>query len=75
MNADIIPPEEIIENHDLSGKMPLPICRGCYEDGAEPPFSGARKNLQQAKNQKKKSKKRQSNEAVSSGHKKATRRS
>ena len=74
MNADIVSPEEIIADRDLGGKTPLPICRGCYEDGVEPPCSGARKNIQQAKKQKKKRKKRQSDEAVNSGRKKTPRR-
>ncbi len=76
VNADIVSPEEIIATRDLSGKTPLPICRGCYDEEVEPlPFSGARKNIQQAKKQKKKYKKRQSNEAVNSGHKKVPRTS
>eukprot|EP00957_Ditylum_brightwellii_P168260 12809541-Ditylum_brightwellii.AAC.1 len=60
---------------DLGGKTPLPICRGCYDAGIEPPFSSARKNLTQAGVQNERSKKRQINEAVSRGCRKAPRRS
>ena len=74
VNADIVSPEEMIANCDLGGKSPLPICRGCYDEGADPLFSGARKNVQQAKKQRKKSKKRLLNESVVSGCKKAPRR-
>jgi len=65
----------MIANCNLGGKTPLPICRGCYDAGVETPFSGARKNVQQAQKQRKRSKKRQSNEAVNSGYNKAPRRS
>ena len=50
---------------DLSGKTPLPICRGCFDDGMEPPCSGGRrKNVRQAKNQAKQRKKRRRDVAV-----------
>jgi len=75
INDDIVSTNEMIANRNLGGKTPLPICRGCYDAGVEIPFSGARKNIQQAQKQRKRSKKRQSKEAVNSGRKKAPRRS
>eukprot|EP00957_Ditylum_brightwellii_P117971 8998146-Ditylum_brightwellii.AAC.1 len=70
VNADTISTDEMIANHNLGGKTPLSICRGYYDAGVETPFSGSRKNIQQAQKHRKRSKKRQSNEAVNSGHKK-----
>eukprot|EP00957_Ditylum_brightwellii_P031485 2387479-Ditylum_brightwellii.AAC.1 len=72
---DIVSIDEMRANMDLDGKTLLPICRGCYGAGIEPPFSTKRKNLRQAGAQVKRSKKRQMNEAVSRGHRKAPMRS
>ena len=75
INADIVSTDEMISNCNLGGKTPLPIFRGCYDAGVDTPFSDARKNIHQAQKQRKRSKKRQSNETVNSGHKKYPRRS
>ena len=45
--------DKIRKNHNLGGKVPLVICRGHFDDGADPPCSGARR-----KNCKRDSKKR-----------------
>ena len=65
----------MIVNRNLGGKTPLLIYIGCYDAGVETSFSGVRKNIQQVKKQRKRIKKRKSNEVVNIGHKKAHRRS
>mmetsp|Transcript_10352 Transcript_10352/g.17590 ORF Transcript_10352/g.17590 Transcript_10352/m.17590 type:complete len:132 (-) Transcript_10352:193-588(-) len=34
---DIVPREEIRRERDLGGKIPLSMCRGCFEAGVKPP--------------------------------------
>ncbi len=70
VNADLVTPNEIRSNRDLGGKTPLIMCRGCLDAGVDPPCSGARKNVQQAKQQKQVSKKRKLDKAVKNGQRK-----
>eukprot|EP00957_Ditylum_brightwellii_P185228 14105086-Ditylum_brightwellii.AAC.1 len=72
---DIVSINEMRANMHLAGKTPLTICRGFYDVGIKSPLSSARKNLRQVEAQIKISKKRQMNEAVSRGCRKAPRRS
>ena len=56
---DIVPKEEIRRERDVGGKIPLPMCRGCFESGVKPPCSvGGRTNVKHATAQKKQQKKR-----------------
>jgi len=56
---DIVPKEEIRRERDVGGKIPLPMCRGCFESGVKPPCLGARTNVKHATAQKKQKKRRQ----------------
>ena len=71
---DIVCEDEIRRERDLGGKTPLPMCRDCFEAGVKPPCSGARTNLKHATTQKKQKMRRQMNQAVSAGRRKAPRR-
>ena len=67
--------DELRTKFNLGGKMPLPICRGCFDDGVEPPCSGGRKNVRQAEMQKKQQKKRQRKDAEQRGRRKSRKES
>ena len=66
---------ELRTKFNLGGKTPLPICRGCFDDGVEPPCSGGRKNVRQAEMQKKQQKKRQRKDAEERGRRKSRKES
>ena len=70
----IVSKDEIRQEHDLGGKTPLPMCRGCFEAGVKPPYSGAHVNVKHATEQKRHKKRRQMNEKVRAGHRKESRR-
>ena len=73
VDADLATPDEIRSKCDLGGKTPLMMCRGCLNLGVDPPCSGARKNVKQAKQQQDAAKKRRMEAAVSKGRRKARR--
>ena len=68
---DLVAPNEIRKLKDVGGKTPLTICRGCLDNGIEPPCSGKHTNARQASQQKKSANKRKLNEAIKSGKRKA----
>ena len=70
LDEDLLSQDEIRNERDLGGKTPLIICRGCLEGGVDPPCSGARRNISQAKKQKAASKKRGRKAAEKSGRRK-----
>ena len=71
VSDDLVSPNEIMKTRDIGGKVPLTICRGCYDSGVEPPCSaGRRKNVKQAKQQKKATKKRKHAEVALVGRRK-----
>ena len=39
VNDDLVTPNDIKKEKDLGGKIPLTICRGCFDSGVEPPCS------------------------------------
>ena len=74
VKEDLISVDELIMKCDVGGKMPLTICKHCFDTGVVPPCSGARrKNVAQATRQSKAKKKRQLDEAVKKGRKKGRR--
>ena len=68
---DLLSPNEIRKLKDVGGKTPLTICRGCLDNGIEPPCSRKHTNARQASQQKKSANKRKLNEAIKSGKRKA----
>ncbi len=71
-DQDLVDVNEIIAKYDLGGKTPLTICKYCFETNIDPPCSGGQKrNVAQAKGQQGKRKKKQCEEEVRSGHRKA----
>ena len=72
VNDDLVSPNEIKKTVDIGGKIPLTICRGCLDSGLVPPCSaGGRKNVKQAKQQKKAAKKRKHAKVVLVGKRQA----
>ena len=72
VNDDLVSPNEIKKTVDIGGKIPLTICRGCLDSGLKPPCSaGGRKNVKQAKQQKKAAKKRKHAKVVLVGKRQA----
>ena len=74
VKEDLVPVDELIMKCNVGGKLPLTICKACFDTGVVPPCSGARKkNVVQATRQAKVTKKRQLNDAVRQGRRKSRR--
>ena len=67
VDTDLVSANEIRSQLDLGGKTPLIMRQGCLDAGVNPHCSGARKNVKQAKQQKRAAKKRKLDDAVSLG--------
>ena len=72
---DLVPVDELIMKCNVGGRLPLTICKHCFDTGAVPPCSGAarKKNVVQATRQAKVTKKRQLDDAVKQGRMKGRR--
>ena len=70
MDDDLVSPDEIKRSGDVGGKNPLTICRGCFNDGVEPPCTGGRRNVAQTMQQRKNAKKRRHDAVPSAGRQK-----
>ena len=66
VDDDLVSPDEIKRSQDVGGKNPLTICRGCFNDGIEPPCLEGCRNVAQTMQQRKIAKKRR-HDAVASG--------
>jgi hypothetical protein len=70
-NADIVSSEEIRKERNIGGKNPLLICRLCFESNVNIPCSGGRTNMKQKSEQNQAKKRKQLNESVKAGRRKA----
>ena len=70
VDDDLVSPDEIKRSQDVGGKNPLTICRGCFNDGVEPPCLGGRRNVAQTMQQRKNAKKRRHDAVASAGRQK-----
>ena len=68
---DIIKPEELRKKRDLGSKNPLLICRFCFDANIEVPCLGGRTSMTQKKDQRSESKKKELENNVKAGRKKA----
>ena len=70
-NADIVSIEEIRKERNIGGKNPLLICRLCFDSNVDIPCSGGRTNMKQKNEQDQSKKRKQLNESVNAGRRKA----
>ena len=68
---DMVLPDEIMSKRNIGGKIPLTICRDCFDANLPIPSSGGRKtNVKQKKKQGQSKKRSQLDNAVQSGRRK-----
>ena len=65
--------DEIRSKRDIGGKVPLMICRYCFDQKVEIPCSGGRINSSQKRRQKQQSKRKQLAKSIDSGRRKGRR--
>lgn len=73
-NGNKVSPDEIVKERDVGGKSPLMVCSYCFDSKAPIAYSGGRRtNMRQKKQQEERTKRKQMEDAVSSGIRKSRR--
>ena len=67
---DVVSIDVARASRDIGGKNPLPVCRYCFDMNVEIPCSGGRTNFKEKKDQSKRTKRKQLDEAIASGYRK-----